>query len=120
MVGVPVNTHTERDEIARINAELAQYRGRSRSSDGAVAIEVDPSGYITSIYIADYAMDGGPDRLAELIADRHRVAMNDVQQQALRLYESKRPVERDEARAPDSSITDEHANHKYIPSHLRR
>ncbi|MFD3702541.1 hypothetical protein ACFWUP_05290 [Nocardia sp. NPDC058658] len=49
--------HTEQAEIARINAELAQFRGRARAVDGSVAIETDVSGRITSLYLADYAMD---------------------------------------------------------------
>ncbi|MGI5219765.1 hypothetical protein [Nocardia sp. CA-290969] len=67
-----MNSSDRAAEIARINAKLAEIRGSIRSRDGSVHIETDVAGRITKIWLADYAMDDGPDHLAKVIADTHR------------------------------------------------
>ncbi|MGF0319868.1 hypothetical protein [Nocardia fluminea] len=111
------------DEIDRINKELASFRGSSRAADGSVVIETDPSGRITYLYIADYAMDKGPDQLSRNIADRHRAAMNDVESKVVGLFESlPAPTDSPTAARTDRTQTFVHDPNEmsYIPSHLRR
>lgn len=73
-------------EIARINAELAEIRGSIRSRDGSVRIETDVAGRITAIWLADYAMDDGPDHLATVSADTHRLALAEAMVAAERTF----------------------------------
>ncbi|WP_405180610.1 hypothetical protein OG225_05050 [Nocardia sp. NBC_01377] len=102
---------------------MAELRGSSRAVDGSVIIETDPSGRITYLYLADYAMDNGPDGLANLITDRHRAAMNDVESKVVDLFESlpapvKPGVGWSSAREEiPQSVGGEFG---YTPSHLRR
>ena len=112
----------ERDEIKRINEQLAQLRGSARANDGTVTIETDPTGRITYLYIADYAMDGGPDRLATVIADRHRAAMNDVEAKVVSLYEAEsKPDGTHSASARNAQWGVQNStDFEYTPSHLRR
>ncbi|MEV5837244.1 YbaB/EbfC family nucleoid-associated protein [Nocardia sp. NPDC052112] len=77
-------------EIQRINERLAAVRGSARSSDGSVSIETDAGGRITDLYIADYAMDNGPQHLANLIIDRHRAALGNAEAAAVQLFEESR------------------------------
>ncbi len=111
------------DEIDEINRQLANLRGSSRAADGTVIIETDPTGRITYLYIADYAMDRGPDQLSRTIADRHRAAMNDVETKVVALFESL-PKPSNSAytapAAPPRAPLDEEAGFSYVPSHLRR
>ncbi|WP_280382371.1 YbaB/EbfC family nucleoid-associated protein [Nocardia wallacei] len=76
-------------EIQRINERLAGIRGSARSTDGSVAIETDVGGRITSLYLADYAMENGPDRLASLIVDRHRAALAEAESEATRVFDNR-------------------------------
>ncbi|WP_024800286.1 YbaB/EbfC family nucleoid-associated protein [Nocardia sp. BMG51109] len=75
-------------EIKQINERLAGVRGSARSADGSVAIETDVGGRITSLYLADYAMENGPDRLAVLIVDRHRAALAEAEAEASRIFDT--------------------------------
>ncbi|MFI1461316.1 YbaB/EbfC family nucleoid-associated protein [Nocardia carnea] len=84
--GEQVNTSDRAAEIARINAELAEIRGSIRSRDGSVLIETDVAGRITKIWLADYAMDDGPDHLATVIADTHRLALAEAMATAERTF----------------------------------
>ncbi|WP_054811279.1 YbaB/EbfC family nucleoid-associated protein [Nocardia arizonensis] len=112
------------DEIDRINKRLAELRGSARAVDGSVAIETDPSGRITHLYLADYAMDNGPDALASLITDRHRAAMNAVEAKVVDLFEALPPPEESVAdrRSARESIVEDSGSGEfgYIPSHIRR
>ncbi|WP_280456576.1 YbaB/EbfC family nucleoid-associated protein [Nocardia carnea] len=81
-----MNSSDRAAEIARINAELAEIRGAIRSRDGSVRIETDVAGRITNIWLADYAMDDGPDHLATVIADTHRLALAEAMAAAERAF----------------------------------
>lgn len=110
------------DEIDQINKQLTDLRGSSRAADGSVIIETDPTGRITYLYIADYAMDKGPDQLARKVVDRHRAAMNDVEAKVVNLFESL-PAPTEFVAAPPAARptgTNEEAEFSYVPSHLRR
>lgn len=64
-------------------------RGSARSQDGSVSIVTDVGGRITDLWIADWAMEQhGPQRLAELIMDRHRVALDSAHSAALRAFDN--------------------------------
>lgn len=81
-----MNSSDRAAEIARINAELAEIRGSIRSRDGSVQIETDVAGRITRIWLADYAMDDGPDHLATVISDTHRLALAEATATAERIF----------------------------------
>jgi DNA-binding protein YbaB len=102
-------------EIKQINEQLAAVRGSARSADGSVFVETDVNGRITDLYLADYAMENGPDRLAALITDRHRTALDNANAEARRIFE---------APASDSPKRDDFAASQpaleWTPSHLRR
>ncbi|MFD3704503.1 hypothetical protein ACFWUP_15285 [Nocardia sp. NPDC058658] len=52
-------------------------------------IETDLGGRITDLWIADWAMEQhGPQRLAELIMDKHRVALGSAFDEASRIFET--------------------------------
>ncbi|WP_067465452.1 YbaB/EbfC family nucleoid-associated protein [Nocardia amamiensis] len=102
-------------EIKRLNEQLAAVRGSARSVDGSVSIETDVNGRITDLYLADYAMENGPDRLAALIIDRQRAAMDNANAEATRIFDA--PV--DNRSAPDNPSANEPAM-EWTPSHLRR
>ncbi|MFC6011184.1 YbaB/EbfC family nucleoid-associated protein [Nocardia lasii] len=114
----------QQDEFDRVGEQLSQLRGSAQSADRSVALETDASGRITSLYLADYAMDNGPHLLASLVVDRHRAAMNDVEAKAVAVFEAiPRSV------GASNSTTSGHAasvpyeedeTFTYIPSHLRR
>lgn len=75
-------------EIQRINDQLAEIRGSARAKDGSVSIVTDVGGRITELWLADWAMEQhGPQRLAELIMDRHRAALDGAQEVALRAFD---------------------------------
>ncbi|MFC8044287.1 YbaB/EbfC family nucleoid-associated protein [Nocardia sp. NPDC057353] len=59
---------------SELDRRIAAVRGESRSADGTITIETDPAGRITRLYVADYAMDDGPDRLAAVLVEQHRNA----------------------------------------------
>ncbi|MBF6302881.1 YbaB/EbfC family nucleoid-associated protein [Nocardia amamiensis] len=108
-------------EIKRINEQLAAVRGSARSMDGSVSIETDVSGRITDLYLADYAMENGPDRLAALIIDRHRAALDNANAEATRIFDApaNNPAVPDNSSTPDNSAANEPAL-EWTPSHLRR
>lgn len=81
-----MNSNDGAAEIARINAELAEIRGSVRARDGSVLIETDVAGRITKIWLADYAMDDGPDHLASVISDTHRLALAEAMATAERTF----------------------------------
>ncbi|UAK33387.1 YbaB/EbfC family nucleoid-associated protein [Nocardia asteroides] len=96
-------------EIKQINEQLAAVRGSARSADGSVFVETDVNGRITDLYLADYAMENGPDRLAALITDRHRTALDNANAEARRIFE-----------APRNTPAREEPTLEWIPTHLRR
>ncbi|WP_454198511.1 YbaB/EbfC family nucleoid-associated protein [Nocardia sp. Marseille-Q1738] len=102
-------------EIKRLNEQLAAVRGAARSVDGSVSIETDVSGRITDLYLADYAMENGPDRLAALIIDRHRAALDNANAEATRIFDAPadNPAPIDEPVATEPAL-------EWTPSHLRR
>ncbi|WP_330233155.1 YbaB/EbfC family nucleoid-associated protein [Nocardia sp. NBC_00508] len=102
-------------EIKRLNEQLAAVRGSARSVDGSVSIETDVNGRITDLYLADYAMENGPDRLAALIIDRHRAAVDNANTEATRIFDA--PV--DIPVSPAAPAANEPAL-RWTPSHLRR
>ncbi|MBA4854420.1 hypothetical protein [Nocardia farcinica] len=53
-----------------------------------MAIETDPVGRITRLYVADYAMDDGPERLAAILLEQHRIAHGGAVAQAIAVLES--------------------------------
>lgn len=53
---------------------VPEIRGVGRAKDGCVTVEADVTGRITSLYVADFAMDDGPDRLAKAIVICHNAA----------------------------------------------
>ncbi|WP_040783736.1 YbaB/EbfC family nucleoid-associated protein [Nocardia pneumoniae] len=114
-------------EIKRINEQLAAVRGSARSMDGSVSIETDVNGRITDLYLADYAMENGPDRLAALIIDRHRAALDNANAEATRIFDA--PADNPstpnnltalgDPSAPDNFTANE-LTLEWTPSHLRR
>ncbi len=54
---------------------VLEIHGSNRSQDGCVTIEADVTGRITSLHIADFAMDDGPDRLIETLLACHSRAV---------------------------------------------
>ncbi|KAF0845005.1 YbaB/EbfC family nucleoid-associated protein [Nocardia caishijiensis] len=76
--------------IQRINEELATMQGSAISKDGSVNVTTDAAGRIVDLWIADWAMEvHGAARLADIIIDRHRVAMFQVIDRASRTFDSK-------------------------------
>lgn len=71
----------ERDD-SELDRQIASVRGESTSADRSVAIETDAAGRITRLYVADYAMDDGPARLAATLVDQHRAAHTAARDQA--------------------------------------
>ncbi|MGK8520707.1 YbaB/EbfC family nucleoid-associated protein [Nocardia asteroides] len=102
-------------EIKQLNEQLAAVRGSARSVDGSVFVETDVNGRITDLYLADYAMDNGPDRLAALIVDRHRTALDNANAEARRIFDApvNNPPKRDDSAASEPAL-------QWTPSHLRR
>ncbi|MFR9751386.1 YbaB/EbfC family nucleoid-associated protein, partial [Nocardia sp. 004] len=72
--------------ITRINKATERVRGQARSTDGTVYIETDTRGAITDLWLSPYAFENGADRLAALIADRHRVAHQNAEAEAERIF----------------------------------
>ncbi|WP_330253706.1 YbaB/EbfC family nucleoid-associated protein [Nocardia sp. NBC_00565] len=72
--------------IKRINEATEQVRGRARSADGAVYIETDARGAITDLRLAPHAVEHGMNRLAMLIADRHRAAFANAEAEAQQIF----------------------------------
>ncbi|WP_188828787.1 YbaB/EbfC family nucleoid-associated protein [Nocardia camponoti] len=108
-----------------LTAQLAPLRGIARAADGSVSIETDATGEITRLYLADYAMDDGADHLAATIIDRHRVAMNIVDERAAQVFAAfqHRRVETSTAPSPSAYERDDADSSEtftYVPSHLRR
>jgi len=71
-----------------LDRQIVSVRGESSSADRSVAIETDPGGRITRLYVADYAMDDGPDRLATILTEQHRIAHAAALDQAVSIVES--------------------------------
>ncbi|WP_157171985.1 hypothetical protein [Nocardia higoensis] len=71
-----------------LDQRIASVRGESSSTDRSVAIETDPGGRITRLYVADYAMDDGPERLAAVLAEQHRIAHSSAMDRAVQIFES--------------------------------
>ncbi|WP_216911970.1 hypothetical protein OG225_25490 [Nocardia sp. NBC_01377] len=71
-----------------LDRRIASIRGESSSNDRSVAVETDPAGRITRLYVADYAMDDGPDRLAAILMEQHRIAHAAAIEQAVDTFES--------------------------------
>lgn len=78
---------TERDD-SELDRQIASVRGESSSADRSVAIETDAGGRITRLYVADYAMDDGPERLAAVLIEQHRIAHAAAMDQAVEVLES--------------------------------
>ncbi|WP_406275082.1 YbaB/EbfC family nucleoid-associated protein [Nocardia sp. NBC_00881] len=78
------------DELAarvkRINEATERVRGHAQSADGTVYVETDARGAITDLRLSSYAREHDPDRLAALIADRHRVAYTNAEAEAERIF----------------------------------
>lgn len=99
-----------------VDQRFVDIRGSARSADGSVALETDASGQLRSLYLADFAMDDGPDRLAATIADRHRVAMAQVTAEIEKVALSA-PSSRSETVDVAADLSSAGG---YVPSHLRR
>jgi len=78
---------TDRAESG-LDRRIAEIRGESTSSDRSVHLECDAIGRLTSLYVADYAMDAGPDHLAATLVEAHRTARAAAVRQALEALES--------------------------------
>jgi DNA-binding protein YbaB len=80
------NTDELAARVKRINEATERVRGRAQSLDGTVYIETDARGAITDLRLSSYAQEYDPDRLATLIADRHRVAHANAEAEAERVF----------------------------------
>ncbi|WP_341684572.1 hypothetical protein REK76_13740 [Nocardia farcinica] len=71
-----------------LDRQIAAVRGEAIAGDRSVAIETDAVGRITRLYVADYAMDDGPERLAAILLEQHRIAHGGAVAQAIAVLES--------------------------------
>lgn len=101
-----------------LDQRFSEVRGTSTAPDGSVSIEVDVAGEIRGLRLADFAMDDGPDRLAEIITARHRSAMEKVAERVEAALQSNPPIRT--SRTPSVTELDSGDEFVYVPSHLRR
>ncbi|WP_280501800.1 hypothetical protein [Nocardia farcinica] len=78
--------HEDLDRIVELNTTIGRIRGKAVSPDGAVYMEVDLYGEITSLRLSDFAMERGPERFARLVADCHRRAHSEALEEARLLH----------------------------------
>ncbi|MGV9584156.1 hypothetical protein [Nocardia farcinica] len=57
--------------VAELDAAVHAVRGTACSPDGSVYMEVDIYGAITRLQLTDFAMERGPQRLAQLVTTCH-------------------------------------------------
>ncbi|VTR75705.1 YbaB/EbfC family nucleoid-associated protein [Cellulomonas hominis] len=82
----------------QVQEQLARVRGTARSPRGEVTAEVDPSGQLLDLVLADAAVDLTARDLSALVLDTVRTAARDAGRQALQLTE--------QAFGPDSGVTE--------------
>ncbi|GGK49934.1 hypothetical protein GCM10011591_21810 [Nocardia camponoti] len=84
---------SEEARIEQVNAQMDAIRGSAFAADGSLSIETDLTGRITSLWIAEWAMDQhGPGALARLLRERHSAALRDARQTAENTFEGVRGV----------------------------
>lgn len=78
----------ERAELAQqVKVEIDAVRGRGRSPRGEVVVEVDASGMLRDVVLADGAMALRAEELARFIVDASRAAQRDAGAKAVAIAE---------------------------------
>ncbi|UGT41831.1 hypothetical protein LTV02_39040 [Nocardia yamanashiensis] len=91
----------------RIDSTIERVRGRAQTSDGSVVVESDPYGNIAKLEISPFAMSVDASRLANAIAQCHRIAKERAETEAVKVFTELRAAEDRAAQLPAPAPTPE-------------